>query len=173
VVAGHIHSEGFMTNYVIPTSFDVLFRYACKLALDEIYQMGLMEESTTGSTEDETFAELSLYEREFYFCSKAEISAFIRAPPQTEAKTIVSMMPREDGMSQIRIFTYEGTGLKFHIGRIDKGVLEGIWSNLSLELLYLTSDDDERFSIQVKHVTQGVHMYGSFNIRLTAVLFSS
>ncbi|ESP02796.1 hypothetical protein LOTGIDRAFT_110843 [Lottia gigantea] len=35
-----------------------------------------------------------------------------------------------------------------HIGRLNEEVVKGQWANLSLELLYLTNDDEERYSIQ-------------------------
>lgn len=35
-----------------------------------------------------------------------------------------------------------------HIGRLNTEVVRGQWANLSLELLYFTNDDEERYSIQ-------------------------
>lgn len=35
-----------------------------------------------------------------------------------------------------------------HIGRMNPEVVKGQWANLSLELLYMTNDDEERYSIQ-------------------------
>ncbi|KAK6181580.1 hypothetical protein SNE40_009406 [Patella caerulea] len=35
-----------------------------------------------------------------------------------------------------------------HIGRLNEEVVKGQWANLSMELLYLTNDDEERYSIQ-------------------------
>jgi hypothetical protein len=35
---------------------------------------------------------------------------------------------------------------------MNRAVIEAIWSSLSLELLYLTNDDDERYSIQAHPV---------------------
>lgn len=49
----------------------------------------------------------------------------------------------------MRILNYEPQGVEFKLGQLDQFSVEGIWANLNLELLYLTSDDDERFSIQV------------------------
>ena len=36
-----------------------------------------------------------------------------------------------------------------NIGRLNPEVVKGLWASLSLELLYFTNDDDERYSIQV------------------------
>lgn len=35
-----------------------------------------------------------------------------------------------------------------HIGTLNSAALGGIWADLALELLYLTNDDEERYSIQ-------------------------
>ena len=35
-----------------------------------------------------------------------------------------------------------------HLGLLNRSTLEGVWSNLSMELQYLTNDDEERYSIQ-------------------------
>lgn len=35
-----------------------------------------------------------------------------------------------------------------HIGSLNRAALEGLWADLALELVYLTNDDDERYSIQ-------------------------
>lgn len=34
------------------------------------------------------------------------------------------------------------------LSSMNRACMEGVWSTLSLELLYLTNDDDERYSIQ-------------------------
>jgi hypothetical protein len=34
------------------------------------------------------------------------------------------------------------------VGKLNSEVVRGIWSSLNLELLYITNDDDERYSIQ-------------------------
>lgn len=35
-----------------------------------------------------------------------------------------------------------------HVGSLSSPTLEGIWANMNFELLYLTNDDEERYSIQ-------------------------
>lgn len=35
-----------------------------------------------------------------------------------------------------------------HIGGLNRAALEGMWADLALELVYLTNDDEERYSIQ-------------------------
>ncbi len=36
------------------------------------------------------------------------------------------------------------------VGRLNGEVVKGLWASLSLELLYFTNDDDERYSIQAE-----------------------
>ena len=36
-----------------------------------------------------------------------------------------------------------------NVGRLNSEVVRSMWASLSWELLYLTNDDDERYSIQV------------------------
>ena len=35
-----------------------------------------------------------------------------------------------------------------HVGRLNRAAVHSVWSDLALELLYLTNDDEERYSIQ-------------------------
>ncbi len=35
-----------------------------------------------------------------------------------------------------------------HLGALNRAALESIWTDLALELVYLTNDDEERYSIQ-------------------------
>ena len=35
-----------------------------------------------------------------------------------------------------------------HVGKLNSAAVHAVWSNLALELLYLTNDDEERYSIQ-------------------------
>ena len=37
-----------------------------------------------------------------------------------------------------------------HISRISNTSVQAIWSNLMMEMLYLTNDDEERYSIQAQ-----------------------
>ena len=36
------------------------------------------------------------------------------------------------------------------LGKLNKEVVRSLWASLALELLYLTNDDEERYSIQVR-----------------------
>jgi hypothetical protein len=39
--------------------------------------------------------------------------------------------------------------MEVRVGRLNRELVRSLWASLSLELLYLTNDDDERYSIQV------------------------
>ena len=108
--------------------------------MEDVTQSGI-----ASATMDEIFNELINFEKDYKFCNHKEIPIFI----QLKQKHIVSMTKNEQGMTQLRIFNYEASGMEFSVGTLYKEIVEGIWGNLNVELLYLTSDDDERFSIQV------------------------
>ncbi len=38
---------------------------------------------------------------------------------------------------------------ELNLGRLDRETVKALWASLTVELLYLTNDDDERYSIQV------------------------
>ncbi|CAG7834181.1 unnamed protein product [Allacma fusca] len=121
-------------------------RYASKLTLDEIYSGGMDDilNDHDEAKEEEIFYELTLYEKNHKFCTPKDIQVHI----DDRQKHIVSMQKTEDGATQMRLFNFEALGVEFRVGKVSQFCVEGIWGNLNLELLYLTSDDDERFSIQ-------------------------
>jgi len=103
--------------------------------------------------EEEIFAQLTLFEREYEFCTRDEIPMKIHE----RTNRIISIVKHPNSSdvhdSIMRILNYETEGVEFRVGQLDQFTVEGIWSNLNLELLYFTSDDDERFSIQVNCMT--------------------
>ncbi|KAI8621222.1 hypothetical protein BC830DRAFT_1224799 [Chytriomyces sp. MP71] len=52
----------------------------------------------------------------------------------------------------IRVLSLATGGCKCYVGRLNAGLVRGIWANMALELFYLTNDDDERYSIQAHKV---------------------
>ncbi|ODN00698.1 Pecanex-like protein 4 [Orchesella cincta] len=104
-----------------------------------------VETSVTRSEEDEQgiFHKLTGFEKAFIFCPYDEVPYWMNE----KTKHIVSICA--DGERNIlRIFNYQSDGVEFSVGELSKFCVEGIWSSLNTELLYLTSDDDERYSIQ-------------------------
>ncbi|KAJ3411271.1 Pecanex-like protein 4 [Chytridiales sp. JEL 0842] len=53
------------------------------------------------------------------------------------------------GTFSVRMLRW-GPGRKVEIGRLNAECVKGIWANLNYELLYITNDDDERYSIQAQ-----------------------
>ncbi|MPC76043.1 Pecanex-like protein 4 [Portunus trituberculatus] len=45
------------------------------------------------------------------------------------------------------------------VGQLGGETVRGLWASLVVELLYLTNDDDERYSIQVCHDHVKTHIY--------------
>ena len=42
----------------------------------------------------------------------------------------------------------DSNGITCHVGKLSGSLTRGIWANLIWELLYLTNDDEERYSVQ-------------------------
>lgn len=157
-------------NIVIPSFIE---RYATKLTLDEIYASGIdIEDSSsapisssasrrqnicnvdvpentspiarTEQDEQEIFQQLASFEKTYRFCPYDEV------PYWMHEKTSHIVSISADGDTNIlRIFNYENDGVEFAVGELSRQCVEGIWGSLNTELLYFTSDDDERYSIQV------------------------
>ena len=51
-------------------------------------------------------------------------------------------------LSRSRVLTLRNCDV--YVGKLNKEVVKSLWSSLSLELLYLTNDDEERYSIQAE-----------------------
>jgi hypothetical protein len=47
-----------------------------------------------------------------------------------------------------------------NIGYLNSAALEGLWADLALELVYLTNDDEERYSIQAH-----THLFRNLSIQ--------
>ena len=47
------------------------------------------------------------------------------------------------------------------VGRLNPEVVKGLWASLNFELLYLTNDDDERYSIQEREIQMWREVVGS------------
>ena len=71
----------------------------------------------------------------------------------TWANAIISKVPnlfslskKNDGVVSIRLLTKRLCSVK--IAQMNGDAVTGIWANLVLEMLYITNDDNERYSIQ-------------------------
>uniref|UniRef100_T1JFN4 Pecanex-like protein n=1 Tax=Strigamia maritima TaxID=126957 RepID=T1JFN4_STRMM len=114
------------------------YGYATKLALDQI----IMGES---STDEELVEYLMEYDTSWHIgtdASKAWEESVLHEKPNLFSLGFNSIQ---------RTFTSHLLTLQqlaVHVGRLNPEVVRGIWASLAFELLYLTNDDEERFSIQ-------------------------
>jgi len=107
------------------------------------------------------FEKLMLFERDFKFCCNEDIATHAQRKDKVIiciSKCTKNTMHSGHGAAitltnpnnVLHILKYESNGEEFFISQMSKELVEAIWTNLNFELLYLTSDDDERLSIQVR-----------------------
>lgn len=63
-----------------------------------------------------------------------------------EVPNLFVLSRKKDGVISVRLLRRQMSPVK--IASINSEAVMGIWSNLVLEMLYITNDDDERYSIQ-------------------------
>jgi hypothetical protein len=56
----------------------------------------------------------------------------------------------ETGQTSYRSHLFKLQAAQVRVGRLNRELVRSLWASLSLELLYLTNDDDERYSIQAE-----------------------
>lgn len=114
------------------------YRYGFKMMLDQV----LMGEATTPAEFEEYLTE---FDRDWY----------IGLEKEEEWKTsVLNSVPslfslghnKAQGTYSSRLLTLQEEMV--YIGRLNSEAVKGQWANLSLELLYFTNDDEERYSIQ-------------------------
>jgi hypothetical protein len=64
----------------------------------------------------------------------------------TGIPNLFSLSRKKDGVISVRLLTMQSCPV--NIARINSEAIMGFWANLVLEMLYITNDDDERYSIQ-------------------------
>ncbi|XP_059178435.1 pecanex-like protein 4 isoform X2 [Physella acuta] len=116
------------------------FRYGFKLMLDQT----LIGEI---SSDQELEASLRDYDDNWYIGK------------DTEPDWGVSVMENRSNLFSLGVNTGQGMytsrtlslqEVLVHIGRVNRESVMGQWANLNLELLYMTNDDEERYSIQAQ-----------------------
>lgn len=70
---------------------------------------------------------------------------------ENDVPNMFALFKRPDGQFAVRILR-KSPGCVVRVGFINGEAVKGIWANLLFELLYLTNDDDERFSIQAHEI---------------------
>ena len=119
------------------------YRYAVKLALDNF------DPTLPGELEvdqDEMLEDLADYDRDWYIGPEGSpdwVSA-VRRNVQGLFSVLTDTSTPPNVKS--RLLTTRKIGIR--IGRLNAAAMVGQWASLTHELLYLTNDDDERYSIQ-------------------------
>jgi hypothetical protein len=121
------------------------FRYAVKLALDQALMGGGVEPDDADEVE-ESMVEFD----EDWHLGPEEGKAWGEAVAKGVGSLFsVGMEGGEDGTSGTVLSHMVTTQqVAVHVGKLNKAAVEGQWSSLHFELLYLANDDDERYSIQ-------------------------
>ena len=128
------------------------FRSAVKAGFDQIILQG----NTTIDLDEleDTLAEI---DEEWYLGieDSVEWSEAIRTQVPNLFSVIVTDQSGQPALNQSRRQVYRSHMLRLQecsvkVGRLNSEVVRSLWASLSWELLYLTNDDDERYSIQAE-----------------------
>ncbi|XP_038071553.1 pecanex-like protein 4 [Patiria miniata] len=114
------------------------YRFAFKLAYDQ---------AVLGEAEDlEEISEyLQQYETDYYFGNDSE-TEWAESVEKGVPQLFSLVHDASEGVYKGRVLTRQP--VMAHIGRLNSEVVRSLWASLNLELLYLTNDDEERYSIQ-------------------------
>ncbi|WAR18991.1 PCX4-like protein [Mya arenaria] len=118
------------------------FRYGFKLMIDQM----LLGELTSDEEWQEALEE---YDDRWYIGAEREpewTSAILEQRPN------MFSMGQNTGQNTYSSRTLTLQSMQVSIGRLNPEVVRGQWANLGLELLYMTNDDEERYSIQAHPV---------------------
>ena len=126
------------------------FRSAVKAGFDQIVING-----STNIDLDELEDTLAEIDEEWYLGieDSDEWSEAIRTQVPNLFSVIVTDQSGQPALNQSRRQVYRSHMLRLQecsvkVGRLNSEVVRSLWASLSWELLYLTNDDDERYSIQ-------------------------
>ncbi|XP_060062887.1 pecanex-like protein 4 [Ylistrum balloti] len=114
------------------------FRYGFKLMLDQM----LLGEATSSEELQEYMEE---YDRDWYIGLESD-DQWKTAVLASKPNLFSLGHNNQQGTYTSRVLSLQEVAA--HIGRLNTEVVRGQWANLSLELLYFTNDDEERYSIQ-------------------------
>lgn len=121
------------------------FRYAVKMAIDR---------AVIGETDLDDHSELKsdLEDlRDNWFVGPETSAAWTQAVlQQRESLFAISSDSKERDVVQSHLLTKQSVCVR--IGRLNSAAVYGQWASMQLELLYMTNDDDERYSIQAHPV---------------------
>ncbi|CAG2109721.1 unnamed protein product [Medioppia subpectinata] len=145
---GKIPDNGYNNQFLDKNKdlYDIIiksFQYTVKIAMDQI----LMAEQM--ATLNELIDVLIDYDMNWFIGD--ETSSQWKESLIVEKRNLFSI--GKDAIKECftsHLLSLQDIGV--HLCSLNRAVIEAIWSSLSLELLYLTNDDDERFSIQANPV---------------------
>ncbi|KAK0050290.1 pecanex-like protein 4 isoform X2 [Biomphalaria pfeifferi] len=116
------------------------FRYGFKLMLDQILLGDITED-------EELESYLQSYDEDWYIGKDTD--------PEWSSSVIdnkgnLFSLGHNAGQGIYTSRTLSLQEVMVHMGRVNRESVTGQWSNLNLELLYMTNDDEERYSIQAQ-----------------------
>ncbi|CAH1791455.1 unnamed protein product [Owenia fusiformis] len=114
------------------------YRHAVKLSIDQV----LLGEASDHAELQEYMDE---YERDWYIGSETDPrwgEAVLKNKPQ------LFSLGHNPVQGTYTSRTLSSRDVEVYIGRLNPEVVRGMWANVNLELLYMTNDDEERYSIQ-------------------------
>ena len=122
------------------------FRFSVKMVIDEMIQgetesMNELEE-TLDSYRQDWFISLDKQHESSVSSTFTQKMALEQGIPHL----FLLYKQKETGVICIRLLSKQESTLK--LASVNPESIHGIWANLAFELLYLTNDDDERYSIQ-------------------------
>ncbi|CAG5127048.1 unnamed protein product [Candidula unifasciata] len=116
------------------------FRYGFKLMLDQSLLGGLSDDEELEET-------LCTYDRDWYIGKESDVEWGL-AVLENRGNLFSMGQNTTQGTYTSRCLTLQDVVV--HMGRINRESVISQWSSLNLELLYMTNDDEERYSIQAQ-----------------------
>lgn len=118
------------------------FRYAVKLAIDDILMGEPLNSDLDTQELEENFSELD------------KIYIGVEGHPdwnhavRNHVPLCMSLGVDPADRKSIRLLVATRKDVNVHVSKLNRAAVEGQWASLHLELLYLANDDEERYSIQ-------------------------
>ena len=129
--------EEFLSDVLFPAS-----RAAVKLGLDQVI---------LGDFDDNLAAELDELDSDWYLGLDTEAgwkSAIAEEKPRLFSVDATASTSGQRSLYRSRMLALRECDVS--LARLNPEAVRGLWASLNLELLYLTNDDDERYSIQAE-----------------------
>ncbi|XP_064484907.1 pecanex-like protein 4 isoform X2 [Ornithodoros turicata] len=142
--SGRLRSSGSTEHPINNASLQDIatcaFRYSVKLALDAVL---------IGSADNDAQLMEALEDLDSdWFIGMEGSSSWSEAVLKETPQLFCIFHDREEDVYRSHLLTLREVSVP--VGRLHTETVRGLWSTLSLELLYLTNDDDERYSIQAQ-----------------------